>query len=78
LNIAQWGRGVYGVGEAAERYFGVPAAKLTAGQSALLAATLPSPSSRNPADPGARLWGLAKRVDARAAALGPAADCVLG
>ncbi len=77
LNIAEWGDGVFGAGEAAKRYFGVPAARLTPGQAALLAAALPSPVTRNPGKPSARLWRLARRVDRRAAALGPAADCVL-
>jgi monofunctional glycosyltransferase len=77
LNVAEWGRGVYGVGEAAERSFGVTPARLTAGQSALLAAALPSPAFRDPAKPSRTLWRVARRVDARAARLGPAADCVL-
>ena len=77
LNIAEWGRGIYGAAEAAKRSFGVSPARLTAGQAALLAAALPSPASRNPADPTAGYARLARRVAARAATLGPAADCVL-
>lgn len=43
LNIAQFGRGVYGVEAAARRFYHEPAARLTAGQAALLAAVLPNP-----------------------------------
>jgi monofunctional glycosyltransferase len=43
LNIAQFGRGVYGVGAASELYFRKPAARLTAHDAALLAAVLPNP-----------------------------------
>lgn len=77
LNIAEWGQGTYGVGEAARRSFDVTPARLTAGQSALLAATLPAPGLRNPAKPSRTLRRIARRVDRRAARLGPAADCVL-
>lgn len=43
LNIAEFGRGVFGVGAAAEVYFHKPAARLNAYDAALLAAVLPSP-----------------------------------
>jgi monofunctional biosynthetic peptidoglycan transglycosylase len=43
LNIAEFGRGVFGVGAAAEVYFHKPAARLSASDAALLAAVLPSP-----------------------------------
>jgi monofunctional biosynthetic peptidoglycan transglycosylase len=43
LNIAQFGRGTYGVEAAARRFYHEPAARLTAGQAALLAAVLPNP-----------------------------------
>ncbi len=77
LNIAEWGRGVYGVSEIARRSFDVTPARLTAGQAALLAATLPAPGVRDPAKPSRTLLRVARRVDRRAARLGPAADCVL-
>lgn len=44
LNIAEFGRGVYGVEAAAQKFFGKPATKLTAHEAALLAAVLPSPA----------------------------------
>lgn len=43
LNIAEFGRGIYGVEAASRRYFGKPAARLDAYQAALLAAVLPNP-----------------------------------
>lgn len=43
LNIAQFGRGVYGVEAAARRFYRKPASRLTSHESALLAAVLPNP-----------------------------------
>lgn len=51
VNIAQMGDGIFGVQAASRAYFDKPAAELTRGQSALLAAVLPNPvrySVRNP------------------------------
>lgn len=67
LNIVEWDTGVYGAGAAAERYFGVPAAKLSANQAARLAAVLPSPATRDAAKPGPGTARLAGRIAARAA-----------
>jgi len=43
LNVAQFGRGIYGVEAAARRFYREPAIRLTASQAALLAAVLPDP-----------------------------------
>jgi monofunctional glycosyltransferase len=43
LNVAQFGRGIYGVEAAARHFYHEPAARLTASQAALLAAVLPDP-----------------------------------
>jgi len=43
LNVAQFGRGIYGVEAAARRFYHEPAARLSAGQAAMLAAVLPNP-----------------------------------
>ena len=51
LNIAEFGPGVFGVEAAAQRFFGVPASRLTAPQAALLAAVLPNPRRFNVARP---------------------------
>jgi membrane peptidoglycan carboxypeptidase len=60
LNTIYFGRGAYGIESAANTYFGVPAAQLTAQQGAVLAVLVRSPSyydpEANPADAKAR-WG---------------------
>ncbi|WP_340609649.1 monofunctional biosynthetic peptidoglycan transglycosylase [Xenorhabdus bharatensis] len=43
LNIAEFGRGIFGVEAASRHYFGKPASRLTASEAALLAAVLPNP-----------------------------------
>jgi len=48
LNVIELGPGIYGVGPAAERYFGKPAADLDEDEAALLAASLPRPSQWHP------------------------------
>ncbi|HYY11795.1 MAG TPA: transglycosylase domain-containing protein, partial [Kineosporiaceae bacterium] len=48
LNIAYFGNQAYGVQAAAERYFSIPASKLTMAQAALLAGMVQSPSDYNP------------------------------
>ena len=48
LNIAEFGRGVYGVNAAAQYYWGIHASQLSVKQSIQLAATLPAPVKHNP------------------------------
>ena len=48
LNVAEFGRGVYGVEAAARYYWGISASRLSANQAIQLAATLPSPVTHNP------------------------------
>ena len=50
LNNVEWGEGVFGAEAAAQRYFGVSAAQLSAPQAARLAVMLPAPKrfERNP------------------------------
>lgn len=43
LNSVEWGEGIFGVEAAAQRYFGKPAARLSAYEAARLAVMLPSP-----------------------------------
>jgi len=43
LNVIEWGNGVFGAEAAAQRYFGISAADLSAEQAARLAAMAPSP-----------------------------------
>ncbi len=49
LNVAELGPNLWGVAAASRRYFGVPPARLSVGQAALLVATLPRPLTSNPA-----------------------------
>jgi monofunctional biosynthetic peptidoglycan transglycosylase len=48
LNVAEWGRGVYGAEAAARAYFDKSAAELTPEEGAALAAVLPSPRRYSP------------------------------
>ena len=48
LNVAEFGRGIYGVDAAARYYWGIPASRLSSHQAIELAATLPSPIANNP------------------------------
>ena len=48
LNVAEFGRGIYGVDAAARYYWNVPVSRITARESIELAATLPSPVANNP------------------------------
>jgi monofunctional glycosyltransferase len=54
LNIIEWGNGVFGAEAAAQRYFGISAAQLSAEQAARLAAMAPNPRfyERNQGAPG--------------------------
>jgi len=51
INFAQFGKSVFGVGAASQHYFGIDAKNLNPEQSALIAASLPTPSRSNPAKP---------------------------
>ncbi len=59
LNVAEMGEGIFGVEAAAQAYFGVAAADLTAVQAARLAAVLPNPKAR---DASALPQGLRQRA----------------
>ncbi|QKJ32664.1 transglycosylase domain-containing protein [Mucilaginibacter mali] len=45
FNIIEWGRNVYGIGEASRYYFGKTPAELTLGESIYLASIVPKPKS---------------------------------
>ncbi|MEM1073312.1 MAG: monofunctional biosynthetic peptidoglycan transglycosylase [Pseudomonadota bacterium] len=53
LNIAEFDAGVFGVGAAADHYFGVAPSDLSAVQAARLAAILPDPKGRSASKPSA-------------------------
>jgi monofunctional biosynthetic peptidoglycan transglycosylase len=62
LNVAEFGRGIYGVQAAARAYWGVDVGALTPWQAAELAATLPSPIKHNPATRTERFEKRARRI----------------
>jgi monofunctional biosynthetic peptidoglycan transglycosylase len=67
LNVVEWGpNGEFGAEVAARRAFNKPARSLTARESALLAATLPNPVTRDARRPGTGLNRLASTYVARA------------
>lgn len=51
VNYAQFGKSIFGVEAASQAYFGIPASQLNPEQSALITASLPTPSKSNPAEP---------------------------
>ena len=51
LNVAEFDEGVFGVGAAAQHYFGVAPSDLSATQAARLAAVLPNPKERSASRP---------------------------
>jgi membrane peptidoglycan carboxypeptidase len=54
LNVAYFGHGAHGIGEAARRYFGVSPGRLTLSQSTVLAGLVQAPSADDPfGNPGA-------------------------
>ena len=78
LNIVEWDTGVYGASAASEHFFQVAPAKLSATQAARLAAVLPSPTTRDAAEPGRGTARIARRIAARMAAGQADATCVTG
>lgn len=66
LNIAEMGPGIYGVEAAAQHYFRISAAGLSAVQAARIAAILPQPIKRDAAKPGRLVKKYARRIEKRA------------
>lgn len=52
VNVAEFGNGIYGAEAAAQRFFNKPAASLSRGESARLAAVLPNPKRYSAQVPG--------------------------
>jgi monofunctional biosynthetic peptidoglycan transglycosylase len=67
LNIAEWGPGIFGAEAASYYHFDKPAARLTAQEATLLAASLPNPIARDAGEPGRITSVLASRLRARMA-----------
>lgn len=55
VNVIETGDGMYGVGAAAQNYYGKPAKDLTRRQSAMIAAILPAPRHWDPRHPTQRV-----------------------
>ena len=71
LNVIEWGDGIYGAEAAARTYFGKPASRLDASESALLAAAIANPRIMNPGSPTARLRRRQQMVMRRMGAVVP-------
>ena len=78
MNSIEYGSGIYGAEAAAQRYFGVSAAKLTQAQSARLAAILPSPLKWKVIKPGKYVAKRSKKIGKASGAVrrDGLADCV--
>jgi monofunctional biosynthetic peptidoglycan transglycosylase len=70
LNVAEFGRGTWGVQAASRRYFGRDADRLTKSQAALLAAVLPAPKRYSVAAPGPYVRKRQRWIERQMAALG--------
>ncbi len=62
LNSMETGDGLYGAEAVAKEHFGTSAKKLTRGQSALIAATLPNPRRFNSASPSGYIYGRQRQI----------------
>ena len=69
LNVAETGKGIFGVEAAAQTYFGTSAADLRPAQAALIASVLPDPKGRNPARPSGFLRKRAAQIAEGAATI---------
>jgi monofunctional biosynthetic peptidoglycan transglycosylase len=72
LNIAQFGRGIYGVEAAASRFYHKPAARLSSSEAATLAAVLPNPIKMHAERPSAYVLERREQILGQMRALGGA------
>lgn len=70
LNIAQFGKGVYGVGAASDAFFGKPPSRLSTVEAALLAAVLPNPERLSARAPSPFVLERARWIEAQMEHLG--------
>jgi monofunctional biosynthetic peptidoglycan transglycosylase len=70
LNIAEFGRGIYGAEAAAQVYFRKPAGNLGRAEAARLAAVLPSPRRYSAVNPGPYVQRRQRQIETQMAALG--------
>lgn len=62
LNVAEMGKGVFGVEKAANKFFNKKASQLTRSEAALIAACLPNPKVFNAAQPSGYVSGRSKTI----------------
>ncbi len=62
LNVAELGKGIYGVERAAQEYYKKPASTLTRAEAAMLTSVLPNPARRNPVKPTTYMVRYQQRV----------------
>ncbi len=77
LNVAEFGRGIYGAEAASRYYFGKSAADLTRHEAVLLAVTLPNPHIRNPRKPSLRMLRIARAVELRMPIIAKRGGCLV-
>ncbi len=70
LNVAEFGEATYGVGAAAEAFFGTSSARLTGHEAALLAAVLPNPRRLRASNPSTYVLERARWIEAQMQQLG--------
>jgi monofunctional glycosyltransferase len=70
LNIAEFGRGIYGAEAAAQHFFRKPALRLNRAESARLAAVLPNPALFSAARPSRYVQRRQRQIEAQMTALG--------
>jgi monofunctional glycosyltransferase len=75
LNIVEFGPGIYGAEEAAQRFFRKSAYDLTPHEAAILVSVLPRPLVWVAAPPGPYVRFRAGEIERRAEQLGPLLDC---
>jgi len=62
LNIVEFGKGVYGVEKAAQKFYKKPASRLNRLETSMLTTVLPSPAKRNPSNPSRYMYSYQQRV----------------
>ncbi len=62
LNIVEFGKGVYGVEKAAQKFYKKSAKQLNRYDAAMLTTVLPSPAKRSPANPSSYMYSYQRRV----------------
>jgi monofunctional glycosyltransferase len=70
LNVAEFGRGIYGADAAARVFYGKDAQRLTRGEAARLAAVLPNPKRYRADMPGPYVVRRQRQIEAQMRALG--------